>query len=247
MKITNPKTIEMTVEVVTRSVVKIVVDADSSVSLDRYGDVGKAIFEATPAEMFAEVERRFERVSFCSSTAEAEIAAVLDDGKAVLTKYTDTVALQLADSGDLDEIRHYVFHVGCDEKGRPVITKPVGPQSVTSVVAKVTPFTPDNQKVVLERIQEAFLPDSLPSDMQIVVKEFDESESKWMKHDESYAEVALTANVRRSDCIICEWDAFSTFAYGMYGEDPRSLKAGDIRSAVESFMAGRTLKTLANV
>ncbi|HGM7876954.1 TPA: hypothetical protein ACKQHR_001549 [Pseudomonas aeruginosa] len=247
MKITNPKTIEMTVEVVTRSVVKIVVDADENVSLDRYGDIGKAIFDATPAEMFVDVERCFERVSFCSSSAEAEIAATLDDGKAVLSKYSDTVELQLADSGDLDEVMHYVFHAGNDLQGRPVITKPVDPKSVTSVVAKVTPFTPEKQKIVLERIREAFLPDSLPNNVEIVVKEFDEQETKWMKHDENYAEVALTANVRRSDCLFCEWDAFSTFAYGMYGEDPRNLKAGDIRSAVDSFMEGRTLKTLATV
>ncbi|HEP8970307.1 TPA: hypothetical protein VDU83_002645 [Pseudomonas aeruginosa] len=244
MKTTNSTTIELTVEVVTRSVVKVFVSTDEGVTLDRYGELGRAIFEATPAAVFADVERSFERVSFCNSSGDAEITATLADGKVSLSPCSKSVVVHLADSAKLDEIGHFVFHVGNDEKGMPVITTPVRPEAVTSVVAKVTPFTPEIQKSVSERICAAFLPGSLPASVDVVFQEFDESETKWLRSDESYAEVVLATNLRTSDYVISDWDEFSNFAYRMYGEVPHVLQAGDIHKAVERFMAERSVKTV---
>ncbi|HCA5868348.1 TPA: hypothetical protein MXR76_005899 [Pseudomonas aeruginosa] len=238
------KTLELTVEVITRSTVKVVVEVAEEVGLSRYGEIGKALFDAIPQAMFNVVERRFERVSFDKSDGPA-IVSVADDGEGALrlSKCVDKVDLVLEECGSLHEDGHFVFCAGHDNKRQPVITWPVNPNSVVGVTAKVTPFTEANKQIVLARLANAFAPDALPEGLEVTFQEFGQDELKFVDDRESYAEILLVASVKRSEFTYSSWDEFSSFAYGIYDEDPCNLTAADIRVAIDHYMAKRTVAT----
>lgn len=236
------KTLEMTVEIITRSTMKVVVEVAEEVGLNRYGDIGKALFEATPPAMFEVIDRHFERVAFDKTVEPATIAATVDGaGQIQLVKCTDKVELVLAECGSLDEDGHFVFCSGADSLGRPVITWPVNPDCVVGVVAKVTPFTEDKKQVVMDRLAKAFAPDALPEGLEVVFQEFGADELKYVDVDDSYAEVLLRASVQISDFTLSSWDEFYKFAFGIFDEDPCNLIAADIRVAVDRYMAARSV------
>lgn len=64
-----------------------------------------------------------------------------------------------------------------------------------------------------------------------------------MDDGESYAEVLLVASVKRSEFTYSSWDEFSSFAFGIFAEDPSNLIAADIRVAIDRYMAERTVGT----
>lgn len=241
-KIKPTKTLELTVEVITRSTVKVVVEVADEVGFRRYGEIGKALYEATPQSMFEVAERRFKRVSFVKSDEPATVYVAEDgDGVLQLSKCSEKVDLVLEECGSLDEVGHYIFCAGHDSKRKPVITWPVNLNSVVGITAKVTPFTEDRKQIVMARLARAFAPDVFPQGLQVCFQEFEADELRIVDDGESYAEVLVFASVKRSEFTYSSWDDFSKYAFGMFSEDPCNLFAADIRVAVDRYMADRTL------
>lgn len=235
-------TMEVTVEVITRSTVKVLVEVPDAVGPKSYGDIGKALFEATPAAMYQVVDRHFERMSFDKSDQPAAIVTTVDgEGVVRLEKCSDLVELALEETANLDEHGQLIFCVGSDDQKRSVITLPVSPDRVKSVVVKVTPFTEENKQAVQGLLLESLELEALPDGMTLAFEEFTQQELKYVPIGERHTWVVAQALVPRSEYVLSSWDEFSNFAYGIFAQDPCEMMREDVQTAVERFIADRAV------
>lgn len=239
------KTIAMTLEVVTRSTVTIDVEVPDGVGPSRYGYIGKALFDATPAAMFASSERHLERVSFDKSDSQSFLTVRLNgDDKIELVKKDDLFELSLLEGVDLDNPSELnignavILCSGTDAQGRAIITSPATPEELTIVTVKISHDTPEGRELAIKIVDRSLFKTGRPESVAIQFEEFSDEELNFL-NGSSYMEVTAKIRRPRFAFTLSSYDEFERFFCGMYG-DGEDLTAVDLEHAFNVYLKDRS-------
>jgi hypothetical protein len=236
------KTIAIQLEVVTRSTVTVLVDIPAEVGPNRYGYLGKALFDAIPEAVYTKSDRSFERLSYDKSSGTAQLVVRLDgEGKIELVKKDDLVELSLVDSGSMDSDRVVALVSGMDDQGREIVTSPAKAGEVMSLLIKYNPYTDDplDNARALNIVERSFGSEVLAGTTTVRFESFTDEELNWID-GVPYLEVVAKIRRPRHAFALSSYDEFSRFLFGMYGEDDTDLGIADFELGALRYLENRT-------